>query len=93
MMQKKKSMTRLIERLRFSNFSSPEPNPFKSLDRIKEEFGSLHLLNGISEEEEKDPELSTDADEDDDDEDEEEEENNGAAGYGILDYLTSCSIM
>jgi hypothetical protein len=89
-------MSRLIERLRFSNFSSPEPNPFKSLDRVKEEFGTLRLPDGLTDEE-KDPDLDSDADEDEDedeeDDDDEDEANAAGGGYGILDYLTSCSIM
>ena len=38
-MQRKRSMRRLLERLRFSDFQRPEPNPFVSLDRLRQEYG------------------------------------------------------
>lgn len=88
MLQKKKSMSRLIERLRFSDFSSPEPNPFIALDRMKQEFGELFRENGQTDG--QDDENGSDVD-DDDEEDEEDDDEGG--GTGLLDYLTACSLM
>ena len=59
-------MLRLIERLRSNGdvFSTPEPNPFAVLDRVKEEFGSIQMFMLAKEageiEEDEDPFASED---------------------------------
>lgn len=95
MLQKKRSMSRLIERLRFADFARPEPNPFRILDRIKEEYGPDVIRDekegkkrAGSEDDDPDEDSDEDADDDDDDDDEED-----GQGYGFFDYLSSCSVM
>lgn len=85
-------MTRLIDRLRFAEFSSPEPNPFRILDRMKQEYGDVLLRD---QEDQGNEELNgSDVDDGDDDEDDDDEEDDDKANApGILEYLTSCSVM
>lgn len=99
LVQKKRSTGRLIERLRFSDFSSSEPNPFRILDHMKEEYGDLfhrhpdRRTNGQVDETGNASDGDEDEDEDEDEEDDDEEEENGKRGSGLLDYLTACAIM
>lgn len=79
MCQHKRSMSRLIERLRSNGdvFSTPEPNPFAVLDRIREEYGSIQMFMLAKEageiEEDEDPFASDESQE----EEMNEEERNG----------------
>ena len=38
----KKSMKKLIGRLKFADFTSPEPNPWKKLDKLAVEWDDIH---------------------------------------------------
>lgn len=81
-------MARLIERLRFSDFARPEPNPFRFLDQMRRSEEEEAALFGSD-----DGKGAGDGEDDDDDDDEDEDEEEDGNRGGWIDYLSSCSIM
>ena len=74
-------MKRLIGRLKFEDFTTPEPNPWRKLEKASAEWDNPEMDPKILELEMElrdwDSSDETDYDDDDDDDEEDEEEDNG----------------